>query len=143
MWAPQNDLGYSTFLWRTETELQLQVGSKMFPEIPIRSTAESYYQLRKALGSHQPGSAYAVNIDTRHYRTHKYINAFDCEKQTNVGFSGLNTRAGDLITVKGKGIVKIEDNGNPRQETIPDFMHTTLEYDAILNISDSGVTVLE
>jgi hypothetical protein len=41
MFAPQNDNGYTTFLYQTEPELQLQVGSKLFPEIPIRSTAES------------------------------------------------------------------------------------------------------
>jgi len=98
----------------------------------MRSSAESYYQLRKALGSHQPGSAYAVNIDNRHYRSFKYIIAFDCEKQTNVGFSGLNTRAGDLITIKYSKLQKIMDDGVAVAQTVPDFMHTTLEYDAIL-----------
>jgi hypothetical protein len=93
--------GLYKFLWKTEPELQLQVGAKLFPEIPIRSSQEAYYQLRKALGCHQPGSAYAFNIPDREYRSFKFIVAFDCEKQTNVGFSGLNTRAGDLITVKG------------------------------------------
>jgi hypothetical protein len=47
MFVPQNDNGYTTFLYQTEPELQLQVGSKLFPEIPSRSTAESYYQLGK------------------------------------------------------------------------------------------------
>ena len=119
------------------------MGAKLFPEIPIRSSQEAYYQLRKALGSHQPGSAYAFNIPDREYRSFKFICAFDCEKQTNVGFSGLNTRAGDLITVKALNLVKTLDNGNTYPETVPDFLHTTLEYDAILSISDSGCTVLE
>jgi hypothetical protein len=124
--------------------LQLQVGAKLFPEIPIRSSQEAYYQLRKALGSHQPGSAYAFNIPDREYRSFKFIVAFDCEKQTNVGFSGLNTRAGDLITVKGLNLSKTLDDGtNNIPLTVPDFLHTTLEYDAILSISDSGCTVLE
>jgi hypothetical protein len=135
--------GLYNFLWKTEPELQLQVGAKLFPEIPIRSSQEAYYQLRKALGSHQPGSAYAFNIPDREYRSFKFIVAFDCEKQTNVGFSGLNTRAGDLTTVKALSLVKTLDNGNTNPETVPDFLHTTLEYDAILSISDSGCTVLE
>ena len=135
--------GLYTYLYRTEPEMQLQVGAKLFPEIPIRSSQEAYYQLRKALGSHQPGSAYAFNIVDREYRSFKFITAFDCEKQTNVGFSGLNTRAGDLITIKCLGLSKTLNDGNAVANTVPDFLHTTLEYDAILSISDSGVTVLE
>ncbi len=33
-----------------EFEFQLQLGSTLYPEHPIRSHAESYYQLRKTLG---------------------------------------------------------------------------------------------
>jgi acetylglutamate kinase len=82
------------------------------------------------------------------YRNFKFIVAFDCEKQTNVGFSGLNTRAGDLITIKALRLKKYlnpDDVGTVREvaKTEPEFLHTTLEYDAILSISDAGVTVLE
>ena len=34
-----------------EMELQLQVGSKLYPEYPIRCTAEAFYQLRKCMGT--------------------------------------------------------------------------------------------
>ena len=33
-----------------EFEFQLQIGSKLFPEYPIRSHQEAYYQLKKTLG---------------------------------------------------------------------------------------------
>jgi len=135
--------GLYHFQWNTEPTIQLQVGNKKFPEREIDSSAESYYQLRKALGSHQPGSSYAVNIDDRQYRSIKYILAFDCEKQTNVGFSGLNTRTGDLISIFINKLQRRNINDFPVAGTRPDFIHTTLEYDAILSISDSGVTVLE
>jgi hypothetical protein len=139
------DRGYFTFQWNSEVEMQMQVGAKLFPEIPIKSGAEAYYHLRKSLGSHKPNSQYAVNILDREYRSHKFIVAFDTEKQTNAGFSGLNTRAGDLITIKCSNLhhVSNADNGAPMPDTVPEFMHTTLEYDAILTISDSGVSVLE
>ena len=146
LFAPEQQAmqaGLYRFLYKTEPEIQIQVGAKLFPEIPMRSSQEAYYQLRKALGSHQPGSAYAFNIPDREYRSFKHIVAFDCEKQANVGFSGLNTRAGDLITIKCMGLQKTLNNGNVVAATVPDFLHTTLEYDAILSISDSGVTVLE
>jgi hypothetical protein len=140
-------MGMYKFLPKTNLEFQLQVGSKLSPELPIRSDAEAYYQLRKSLGSHQPGSAYVVNIHEREYKSFKFIIAFDCEKQTNVGFSGLNTRAGELITIRCKDLVKklrLNNGGEERIATsIPEFMHVTLEYDAIMSIADSGVTVLE
>ena len=137
------DNGYWTFQYRTEPEMQLQVGSKLFPESPMMSSAEMYYHLRKSLGSHHPGSQYAVNILDKDYRSTHFIVAFDCEKQTNVGFSGINTRAGDLICIKGLNLVKKLNDGTVLAGTTPDFIHTTLEYDGILVISDSGVTVLE
>jgi len=85
-----------------------------------------------------------VNIDDRHYRSFKYILAFDCEKQTNVGFSGINTRTGDQIAIFVNRLQRVDnETQQPVAGTKPDFIHTTLEYDAILSISDSGVTVLE
>ena len=127
----------------TQVEAQIQIGSKLIPELPIRSSAEAYYQLRKSLGSHQPGSSYAVNILDREYRTSKYILAFDCERQTNAGFSGLNTRTGDLITIKMLNFMHVDNTGTEWEATYPDFQHTTLEYDAIMTITDAGVQILE
>jgi hypothetical protein len=140
--GPVQENGYHTFCYRTEPELQLQVGAKLFPEIPMRSSPEMYYQLRKALGSHQLGSQYAANIYDQHYRSSMFIVAFDTERQTNAGFSGLSTRAGDLIT-KAKQLVHINQDGRRLANTEPTFLHTTLEYDAIMTITDAGVTVLE
>ena len=39
--------GGFTFQFNTEVEAQIQIGSKLIPELPIRSSAEAYYQLRK------------------------------------------------------------------------------------------------
>ena len=102
-----------------------------------------YYQLRKALGSHQPNSMYAINIADKEYRSTHWITAIDCERVTNAGFSGYNTRAGDLICVKILNLEHINNDGTKLANTVPDFMHTTLEYDAIMTIGDQGVTVLE
>ena len=120
-----------------------RIGSKLILELPIRSSAEAFYQLRKSLGSHQPGSTYALNILDREFRTSKFILAFDCERQTNAGFSGLNTRTGDLITIKMLNFNHRDNSGRVWEATYPDFQHTTLEYDAIMTITDAGVQVLE
>ena len=141
--VPIRAIGWWSFQYKSEVEAQLQIGSKLFPEMPIRSGAEAYYHLRKALGSHRPNSSYGVNIAEREYRTTKFVLAFDCEKQTNVGFTGINTRSGDLITVKVSNLQHVINNGTVIPDTYADFMHTTLEYDAILSITDAGVTILE
>ena len=36
-----------------EVELHVQIGSKLFPEYPIRSASETFSQLRKTMGIHQ------------------------------------------------------------------------------------------
>ena len=38
---------------------------------------------------------------------------------------------------------KRPNNGAVWDKTYPDFQHTTLEYDAIMTITDAGVQVLE
>lgn len=35
-----------------ELALQLQIGSKLYPDYPINSASEAVYQVRKALGVH-------------------------------------------------------------------------------------------
>jgi len=135
--------GGFVFQHNTEVEAQLQIGSKLIPELPIRSSAEAFYQLRKCMGSHQAGSSYAVNVLDREFRSSKFILAFDCERQTNAGFIGLNTRTGDLITVRLANLKHVGNNNAVWDETFPDFQHTTLEYDAIMTITDAGVQILE
>jgi hypothetical protein len=44
-----------------ELQWQIQIGSKDFPEYPVRSMAESFYQLKKALGI-QGSAFHSVSI---------------------------------------------------------------------------------
>jgi hypothetical protein len=73
----------------------------MFPEMPVRSLAETFYQLKKALGIH--GSAFhSLSITPDQYKTDHFIIGIDTEKILEAGFTGLNTRSGDLMVVRGK-----------------------------------------
>ncbi|MFM7854649.1 MAG: hypothetical protein ACKO96_22665, partial [Flammeovirgaceae bacterium] len=82
-------------------EFQLQIGSKLFPEYPIRSHTEAYYQLKKTLGV-QASAVHNFDVSAVEYRDHKFILGTDCERVSDAGFTRLNTRAGDLMTVKFK-----------------------------------------
>ena len=45
-------MGSATYNKAKELSFEMQIGSKKYPEYPIRSLAEAFYQLRKSLGLH-------------------------------------------------------------------------------------------
>ena len=118
-----------------EFEFQLQIGSKLFPEYPVRSHNEAYYNLKKTLGV-QASSVHNFNISPIEFRDYKMILATDCERVLNAGFTGINTRAGDLLTVK----LKYNSNDADR---LADRIHIVLHSDQILEIRDSGCSVFD
>ena len=72
----------SSYAYHSNAEiqnLQLIIGSKLFPETGIRSHAECFYNLRKSLGV-QANSLHALDIKGHEYRNHKFVVSFDTEK---------------------------------------------------------------
>jgi hypothetical protein len=119
-----------------EIEFQIQIGSKMYPEYPIRSVQEAFTQLVKCLGINN-SAFHGVNIIAREYRSHKFIIGIDLEKILEAGFTGINTKAGDLMCIK------VKQNSGITQENICNKMYITLHSDQILNIRDTGVEVFD
>ncbi len=93
-----NSDGTLTHRSQGEFEFQLQIGSELFPEYPIQSHSEAYYQLKKTLGV-QASAVHTFDVSAVEYRDCKLVFGTDCEKVFDEGFTGLNTRAGDLMTV--------------------------------------------
>ena len=119
-----------------EFELAAQIGSQTFPDgNPIRSHAEAYYQLRKALGV-QSSTVHSFDISPQEYRDDRFVMALDLEKSLGASFTGLNTRSGDLMTVK----FKYKD---PSAARIANRMHVVLHTDNIMQIHLTGVTVFD
>ena len=110
----------------------------MYPEMPIRSTAEAFSQLSKCLGIH--GSPFhSLDISPQQYRDYSFILGIDFEKVLQAGFTGVNSRAGgDLMTIK----VKPVDSANYGTVN-PTKIFTVLHTDNILEIRDGGVTVFD
>ena len=134
-----------------EFEFQLQIGSKLFPEYPIRSHQEAFYQLKKTLGV-QASAAHNFDINATQYRDNRFILGTDCEKILDAGFTGINTRAGDLMTVKFKyrsrGIGPfpgIADDLNAWYATsrLADRIHIVLHSVQIVEIRSSGCQVFD
>jgi len=69
----------------------------------------------------------------------------DFEKVLEAGHTGLSTRAGDLMTIKTKCLSPDAAATGDAHANIFNAtqMHVILHADAILNISDNGVSVFE
>jgi len=118
-----------------QMEFQMQVGSKLYPEYPIRSQEEAFYQTMKTLGL-ASSVWHSVDITTEEWNSCKFLYAIDTEKVTEAGFTGLNTKAGDLI------YLKLKQNQVP-QTHLCNFMYVILHADQVLNIRDTGCEVFD
>ena len=129
-WHPME----GTYDFAKEIQFELQLGSKKWPEYPLKSQAEAFYQLRKTMGI--LGSAYhSLDITGIEYKNNKFIMGFDLEKMLGASFTGYNSKSGDLLTIKLKDVTGMTN--------AEDFIYTTLHYDALLEINDTGCTVME
>jgi len=118
-----------------ELEFQVQIGARIFPEYPIRSLSESYTQLKKAVGI-LGSNFHSLSITPTQYRNQHFIVGIDTEKTLGASWTGINTRSGDLLTVKMKGDTSIE-------AVMPTQMFVVLHSDNIMQISDGGISVFD
>jgi hypothetical protein len=125
-------------------ELQTQIGSKKYPENAVQSLAEYYYRLRLAIGAHF--GDVPISITPRAFRSTHFIAAFDFEKAATgpaggVSFTGISTRNGELLVVDYKGFGV--PNAVAAQSTTPTQSFVSLNYDAIIELSQDGVSISE
>ena len=125
-----------------EFEYQLQIGSKLFPEYPVRSHNEAYYQLKKSLGV-QASALHNFDISALEFRDNNFILATDTEKVLDAGFTGINTRAGDLMSMNLKFNSPGTLSAGGTYIRLADRIHIVLHSDQILEIRDSGCQVFD
>jgi hypothetical protein len=134
-WSPNAGTGMTGVLTHTGekfSHFQLQIGSKLFPEYPIKTHCEAFYSLRKALGI-QANNLHSIDIDGVEYRNNKFIVGIDTEKLLGLSFTGMNTR-NNLMTVHLKTLTG--DNKADR-------MHIILLAEQIVELGDSGCMVYD
>ena len=117
-----------------ELSFEMQIGAKKYPEYPIQSAAEAFYQLRKSLGLHARNAL--MDIRATEYRNSKFVIGIDTEKVLGASFSGHNSKAGDLTVLRLKPLGDATLTGNCK-------LHYILHYDSVMQIMDSGVSILE
>ena len=122
-----------------ELEFQVQIGSKMYPEYPCRSLSQAFYELKKALGI--ASSAYHSISPTRgQYQGDHFIAGIDTEKVIEAGFTGLNTKQGDLMTIRAKPANAPASSQNFFLAT---KIYIILHTDNILEIRETGSQIFD
>jgi hypothetical protein len=80
---------------------------------------------------------HSIDIDMMEYRCNKYICGIDLETVLGSSFSGLNIKNGSLLTVKFKMGSDVPTTDYPTQ------VYVILHSDNIVNLTDTGVQVLD
>ena len=119
-----------------ELEAQIQVGSKNFPEYPLRSNSEMYAQLKKSVGI-LGSNFHSMSITPAQYRNEHFVIGIDTEKALGASWTGLNTKHGDLLSVR----LKAQDKATLTSALMPEQMFIVLHADSVCSISDGGVEV--
>jgi hypothetical protein len=120
-----------------EFEFQLQIGSKLFPEHQTRSHNEAYYQLKKTLGV-QASVVHDFDITAVQHRHHKFGIGTDCEKDLDASFTGINTRDGDLLSIR----LKCNSPGSDHIH-LADRMQIVLHSGQIMEIRATNVAIYD
>jgi hypothetical protein len=121
-----------------ELEWQVQLGSKLYPEYPCRSLAESWAKLKQCVyGINSPYHSMSITADQ--YREGHFVAGVDFERVNEAGFTGTNTKDGQLLNLRVKAQNKAELPANE----MPESVHMVLHHNAIAEIRDSGVAVFD
>ena len=103
------------------------------------SLSQAFYELKKALGI--ASSAYHSISPTRaQYLGDHFIAGIDTEQVIEAGFTGLNTKQGDLMTIRAKA-------ANSPDPTKPFFpaskIYIIRHTDNILEIRETGSQIFD
>ena len=89
----------------------------------------------------QTSDVHSFDITPLEYRYNKLIMGIDTEKVLDAGWTGINTRAGDLLRVTFE--YNSADSEGTANARLADRMHIILHSDQIVEVSDKGVQVFD
>ena len=120
-----------------ELEFQIQLGSKLYPEYPVKSVSEAFCLLKQTLNLPDWG-LHSVGIDYGQYINDKFIYAMSFEKVPEASWTGTNTKTGQILLIKLSAVDTGAISGD-----IADMMYISLMSENILEIRDSGCSVYD
>jgi hypothetical protein len=125
---------------------QVQLGSQLYPQTPIESTAEAYYQLQKCVGALTTGVGIASGPT---YRSSNFHAAVDFERvgSTPAGeaaFTGQNTKlAGEQLRILFENVEPLRAANPADWDWTPDAMFVICNYDEVCQLRLEGVLVAD
>jgi hypothetical protein len=140
-WRPGTQPVYSAK--KDEFRYQIQLGTQLYPNVAIRSNAESYYHLQKCVGQLSTGVGVAIGPT---YRSTNFHLATDFEKvsATPAGaadFSGQNTKmSGEQMRLVFEDVTALKGTGF---DWTPKSMYICANYDEIVQLRIEGVVAAD
>ena len=107
--------------------VQLQIGSKLTPETECSSVGEFFDNLQQAIDTYDQ-SLRTVAITPAMYYGSSFIAGFNLCRVPGGFASGINTRTGDLLVIRCKGL----------QETMLNKVYVHILYEGIMEIRETG-----
>ena len=125
-----------------ELEWQIQIGGVTYPQTPVNSIAETFSQLRKTVAHY--GSK-PVSLSPTEYQSSKFVIGYDFEMLSEVGYKGVSTSNGQMISVKLRPKDKslLNDGAGTGNDLMPDQLFMVLCTDNVIELKDSGISVLD
>jgi hypothetical protein len=99
------------------------------------SNSEAWYYLSKTL-KHQNTKEHGFQIEPHAYYNHEFIIGQNFEKVEGASFTGINTKMGDVMTIKLY-------NNAADTAIMPNKIFVILVADQIMNVSDTCVKVFD
>ena len=130
-----------TYNGARDLQFQVQVGSDLYPQYPVRSIQECYKILRQTLSLPDYGQ-HSISIGFKEYKSDHFIYAENFERVPQASFTGINSKAGQLVIIKVEPVKSSTLNGAVGSR-IGESMCITLEADCMLEIKDGGCTVYD
>ena len=121
---------------RNDVQLQLHVGSSVFPQRPTKGYTECYYRLLRSLGI-LTSQAHSIAVSKKDFNTNTFVYATNLEKHDQVASTGLNTMGVDM-RISGSNL---SDGRNEADSSIDRvYFHTHMEV--YVEIRAGSVTLL-
>ena len=116
---------------------QVQLGSKLYPEAPSTSIAETFSLLRQAVGVYDE-SVRTLNLTAQSYKSGRFVIGIPLQTVQGMPFSGLNTRSGDLLSFRASTVYPGANGTGDVSKVVLTFVNSS-----ILEIRESGAQLLD
>ena len=114
----------------------MQFGSLKVPESSATSSPETFSVLRQSAAIHDE-CIRTVKLTPQGYGTNSFVIGVPLQNVPGQSFSGLNTRSGDLISIRAKGMATNNTiNGAGK-------CHVCMLNEAILEIREGSCSLLD